>query len=271
MQLSNTATGAAFTLERERQELVFRATRLVAREVITPHYIRVRVQGDDLVGFGPSGHDDHIRIFFGGPDTVDVPFGSVEQLREFPSREFTPLAWGDDWLDLEFAVHGDEGVAGVWAANAPIGSVAGIGGPRGSLRIAGTPDAWLLAGDETAVPQIRRYAALIPEGATARILVEVADADHEIPIDAAVAVEYVHRDGSPEGLALAAALDAISAEDRPAGDLFGFVAAEQGIVKPGRALLCERWGLDPERIVVKGYWKRGDAGYHAPHVPGAQG
>lgn len=262
MQLSNTAPRAAFTLEREPQELVFRATRLVARRAITPHYIRVRVQGDDLVGFGPSGHDDHIRIFFGGPETVDAPFGSVEELRALPSREFTPLEWGEDWLDLEFAVHGDEGVAGVWAATAPIGSVAGIGGPRGSLRIAGTPDGWLLAGDETAVPQIRRYAALIPAGVPARILVEVADADHEIPIDAPVAVEYVHRADAPEGTALAAALDAIGAEDRPAGDLFGFVAAEQGIVKPGRALLCERWGLDPERIVVKGYWKRGEADGH---------
>ncbi|QBR73386.1 siderophore-interacting protein [Microbacterium sediminis] len=271
MQLSNTAPAGAFTLERERQELVFRATRLVAREIITPHYIRVRVQGDGLVGFGPSGHDDHIRIFFGGPETAGAPFGTVEQLRELPSREFTPLHWGEDWLDLEFAVHGDEGVAGVWAANAPIGSVAGIGGPRGSLRIDGTPDGWLLAGDETAVPQIRRYAALIPDGAPARILVEVADAAHEIPIDAPVAVEYVHRDGRVEGSALAAALDAIAAQDRPEGSVFGFVAAEQAIVKPGRALLCERWGLDPERIVVKGYWKRGDAGYHAPHGPGAQG
>ncbi|MGV9768539.1 siderophore-interacting protein [Microbacterium sp. NPDC003461] len=265
MPLSNTAPASAFALEREPQELRFRATRLVSREVITPHYLRIRLQGDDLVGFGPAGHDDHIRVFFGGPETADAPFGTVEELRALPSREFTPLAWGDDWLDLEFAVHGDEGVAGVWAATAPLGAIAGVGGPRGSMRVAGTPDGWLLAGDETAVPQIRRYAALIPEGADARILVEVADAAHEIPIDAPVRVEYVHRDGAAEGRALAAALDAVTAEQRPAGSVFGFVAAEQSIVKPGRALLCDRWGLGPEQIVVKGYWKRGDAGYHAPH------
>ncbi|WP_261165339.1 siderophore-interacting protein [Microbacterium sp. Marseille-Q6965] len=265
MTLSNTAPASAFTLEREPQELKFRATRLVSREVITPHYIRVRLQGDDLVGFGPSGHDDHIRVFFGGPETAEARFGTVDELRALPSREFTPLAWGEDWLDLEFAVHGDEGVAGVWAATAPLGAIAGVGGPRGSMRIQGMPDAWFLAGDETAVPQIRRYAALIPAGADARIVVEVADAGHEIPIEAPVPVEYVHRDGAAEGRALAAALDAVTTEQRPTGSIFGFVAAEQAIVKHGRALLCERWDLSPEHIVVKGYWKRGDAGYHAPH------
>ena len=47
--------------------------------------------------------------------------------------------------------------------------------------------------------------------------------------------------------------------------MFGFVAAEQAIVKSGRALLRERWALPAEQIVVKGYWKRGEAEYHAPH------
>ena len=39
---------------------------------------------------------------------------------------------------------------------------------------------------------------------------------------------------------------------------------EMKIVKPGRALL-ERWGINTAQAVVKGYWKRGEAEYHAPH------
>lgn len=269
------ATGIpqTFTLEREPLELRFRSAALVSREWITPGYVRVRVAGADLAGFGSPGHDDHIRIFL--PDPSGPAPATVEEMRAAPSREFTPLFWGveDDgtgWLDLEFAVHGDEGVAGVWAATAPLGAPIGVGGPRGSLSISGSPDAWLLAGDETAIPQIRRYAALIPAGAPATILVEVADGAHEVPIDAPVAVEYVHRGSTPAGSALATRLDAIDAGARPAGDVFGFVAAEQAIVRPGRALLVDRWGLDADRVVVKGYWKRGDAGYHAPHGPGAR-
>ncbi|GGH45454.1 siderophore-interacting protein [Microbacterium album] len=264
MSLSNSAR-LTFTLERQRLDTRFRFTTLAAREWITPDYVRIRLEGVELGGFGSPGHDDHIRVFFpeGRPETVD-------DMRAAPSREYTPLAWGSTpdgggWLELEFAVHGEEGVAGPWAATAPLGSLAGVGGPRGTLSIAGSPDAWLLAGDEAAVAQIRRYAALIPEGAPATILVEVADAAHEIPIDAPVAVEYVHRGAAPAGAALAARLDGIGADERSAGDVFGFVAAEQAIVKPGRALLCERWGIPSDRIVVKGYWKRGEAEYHAPH------
>jgi NADPH-dependent ferric siderophore reductase len=262
MTLSNPAV-ITFSLERSRLELRFRLTRLVARDWIAPDYVRVRVQGDDLAGFGEGlGHDDHIRIFFPEGDPV-----SVADLRESPSREFTPLQWGEDWLDLEFAVHGDAGVAGVWAATAPLGSLLGVGGPRGTCRIEGAPDAWFLAGDETAIPQIRRFAAAIPDGASARILVEVADAAHEVAIEAPVAIEYVHRDGAAPTAALIARLEELAEADRPEGDVFAFIAAEQAIVKPGRALVAGRWGIDPERAVIKGYWKADESGatYHAAH------
>ena len=78
-------------------------------------------------------------------------------------------------------------------------------------------------------------------------------------------IEHVHRGTAPAGSALAARIDAIGTADRPDGAVFGFVAAEQSIVKPGRALLLERWGLDTDHVVIKGYWKRGSAEYHAPH------
>ena len=64
---------------------------------------------------------------------------------------------------------------------------------------------------------------------------------------------------------LSARLDALTSADRPHGDVFAFIAAEQSIVRSGRALAIERWGLDADRIVVKGYWKRGEDTFHAPH------
>lgn len=259
---------AVFRLERRRLELRFRTARLTGRQWITPAFVRVRLEGDELRGFDSPGSDDHIRIFF-----PDAPPASIEELRAAPSREYTPLAWDGEqgWLELEFAIHSahasDPGVAAPWAAGAEIGTVVGIGGPRGSLLIEGRPDAWLLAGDESAVPAMRRFAHLMDQEATGRILVEVPDADRELAIAAppGVVVEQIHRADAPAGTALAARLDALEAGDRPAGSVFGFIAAEQSIVRPGRALLLDRWGLDPETVVVKGYWKRGEAEYHAPH------
>jgi len=261
---SGTTRTPSFRLDRRGLDLRFRTVRLAARQWITPSYVRIRLEGANLRGFDSPGSDDHIRVFF-----PESPPASVAELRAAPSREYTPLAWdGDDgWLDLEFALHGADGVAAPWAESAEIGALAGIGGPRGSMTITGRPDGWLLAGDETAVPAMRRFAHLMDADAVGRILVEVSGADHELAIDApaGVIVEQIHRGTAPSGTVLSARLDELTADDRPAGSVFGFVAAEQSIVKSGRALLRERWGLDAESVVVKGYWKRDEPEYHAPH------
>lgn len=255
--MSDTKSG--FSIERRGLELRFRNVTLSAREWLAPDFVRVRLSGSDLAGFDSPGSDDHMRLFF-----PSGPVGSVEELRAAPSREYTPLAWGDDWLDVEFAVHGDQGVAAPWAANAPLGSTIGVGGPRGAAVLTGEPGSWLLVGDETAIPAIRRFAALIPAGTPARIVIETVSAGREVEIDAPVPVEWLHRGEAPAGSALIAFLDALTADDVVGDDPFVFIAAEQSIVKPGRALLG-RWDVDSANAVVKGYWKRGEAEYHAPH------
>jgi len=283
MTSSNPVTNS-FSLEKEMVDLHFRAARLTNRYFATESYVRVRVEGDELAGFGSaSGIDDHVRIFLPPYDAAESPIADLpsgEELRAYPSREFTPVEWGTTedgvpYLDLEFALHGDlespkapeddHGVASHWAVHAPIGSAIGVGGPRGTTRIIGSPNGWLLAGDETAIAQIRRYAAAIPEDVPALILIEVRNGAHQVDIDTTAPVAYVHRgsDGVP-GSALASALLALDEDDKPGEDPFVFIAAEQSIVKPARDL-ASRWNVDIERAIIKGYWKTGDIEYHAAH------
>ncbi|MFB7251101.1 siderophore-interacting protein [Microbacterium sp. NPDC056234] len=253
-----TSSNPPFTIERRMNDLRFRTVALASRERLAPNYVRVRLEGEDLAGFESPGADDHMRLFF----PAEIP-DTVEELRAAPSREYTPLFWGDGWLEVEFAVHGGEGVAAPWAATAPLGARIGVGGPRGSAVLTGTPGSWMLVGDETAIPAIRRFAARIDE-APARIVIEVRTREDEITIDAPVDVEWLHRGDASSGSALIAFLESLRAEDAVGEHPFVFIAAEQAIVKPGRALL-ERWGVDTAQAVVKGYWKRGEAEYHAPH------
>lgn len=252
---------SGFTIERRGLDLRFRTVALESREWLSPHYVRVRLRGSDLEGFSSLGSDDHMRLFFPDDTVSDAP--SVDEMRSYPSREYTPLSWGGDWLDVEFAVHGDEGVAAPWAASAPLGSLIGVGGPRGSAVIVGDPGSWLLVGDETAIPAIRRFAGLIPDGTLARIVIEVASEADVVDIEAPVEVEWLYRGEDPAASRLTVFLDALDAADAVGVDPFCFIAAEQRIVKPGRALLG-RWGVDTGKAVVKGYWKRGEAEYHAP-------
>lgn len=260
-----TSNQTTFTLTRQGLDLKLRRAELVGRAWQNDAYVRVRVRGPELIGFSSPGSDDHMRLFFPAG-----PAESIDELRAAPSREYTPFAWDEDWLEVEFLIHGaagDRGVAAEWAAGAPLGATIGVGGPRGSMVIEGAPGAWFLAGDETAVPAMRRFAGLMPADAAGHVLIEVPDARHELAVEVpeGVRVEFVHRGATPGGIALGERLDALTAEDRPEGDVFAFIAAEQAIVKPGRALALERWGLDADRIVVKGYWKRGDDVFHAPH------
>lgn len=256
--MSNPTLGAR--LEPRRHDLVFRAANLAQRTFLTPSYVRLRFEGADLRGFDSPGADDHIRVFF--PDEAEG------DLRSAPSREYTPVSWDADagWLDIDVALHG-AGLGSRWAESAALGAPVGVGGPRGSMVLVGRPDAWLLAGDETAVPAIRRFAAAMDDDAVGRIAVEVPDAAHDLPVAAPPGVEVVqvHRGERAAGEELADWLDALDVEERPDGCVFGFVAAEQSVVRAGRALLLDRWTGDPAATVVKGYWKRGSAEYHAPH------
>lgn len=258
MILSNPRLAAR--LEPRRHDLVFRSATLAARTFLTPSYVRLRVEGPELRGFDSPGADDHIRVFF--------PTEPVRDLREAPNREYTPVSWDAEagWLDIDVALHG-AGVGSRWAASAPLGAPVGVGGPRGSMVLVGRPDAWLLAGDETAVPAIRRFAAAMDDDAVGRIAIEVPDAAHDLAVAAPPGVEVVqlHRGERPAGEELGDWLDALDVEERPDGCVFGFVAAEQSVVRSGRALLLDRWTGDPAATVVKGYWKRGTAEYHAPH------
>lgn len=255
----------AFTLARHTHRLTLRTARLVARRELAPRYLRLRFAGPELVGFDSPGADDHIRLFFPGEGETISAEWPIERWRAMPSREYTPRWWDAEAgvLEVEFFVHDGDGVASRFAATAPTGAVVGVAGPRGSTVFHGRPESWFLAGDETAACAIQRFVAQAGPHATGRVLLEVTDPDHTIPIDAppSVDVSYVYRrDGG-----LAAALEASTAADRPPGDLFAFVAAEASIVKPGRRLLVDRWGLAPERAVVKGYWRAGDPTWHAPH------
>ena len=54
--------------------------------------------------------------------------------------------------------------------------------------------------------------------------------------------------------ALAEAIVALPAPSDPL-ERFVFACGEQSLVAPARGLLAH-WGIDVERAVVKGYWKR---------------
>jgi NADPH-dependent ferric siderophore reductase len=160
-------------------------------------------------------------------------------------------------VDVDFVLHGD-GPAAAWAAAAGPGAVLAIAG-SGSLGFS-PARTLLLAADETALPAVARILAEVPPDTGGIALLEVADAAEEQDLGAPAGVElrWLHRGGIPPGES-SLLVEAVSALDRPAGEVFAWVGAESTTVRAVRADLRGRWGLGRAEHHAIGYWRRGRA------------
>ncbi|WP_086828770.1 siderophore-interacting protein [Streptomyces sp. NRRL B-24572] len=248
--------------------------RVVHTERITPHMVRVVLGGPGLDGFAADTYTDHyVKLLF-APEGVAYPEPfDIERIRtEFPrdqwptTRTYTVRAWDPVHreLTIDFVVHGDEGLAGPWAARARAGETVRFLGPGGGYAPDPAADWHLLAGDESALPAIAVALEQLPEGAKAHAFIEIADAAEEQKLATAAGIEvtWLHRGGRPVGEAL---VEAVTALDFPAGDVHAFVHGEAGFVKELRRHLRLDRGVARERLSISGYWRLGksDEGWRA--------
>jgi NADPH-dependent ferric siderophore reductase len=250
-----------------RPPRVARVGEVVRTFRVTPHMIRVVLGGEGLAGF-PAGEftDHYVKLLFppaGAP--YGVPF-DVEQVRaELPqelwpvTRTYTVRAWDPDSgeLTIDFVHHGDEGLAGPWAASATPGDRIQMFGPGGAYAPSPEADWHLLAGDESALPAIAAALTRLSSGTQALVFVEVEGPDEEqgdLVLGEDVGLVWVHRGSGVPGEAVVAA---IRAAQLPAGTGHVFVHGEAGLVRDLRLHLRAERGLAPEFTSISGYWRRG--------------
>ncbi|WP_329458682.1 siderophore-interacting protein [Streptomyces sp. NBC_01497] len=252
--------------EPRRKAPTAREARVVRTERITPHMVRIVIGGEGLASLQCGEFTDHyVKVIFAAPGVrYPEPFDMERIREEFPreqwptTRTYTVRAFDPDALEmtLDFVVHGDEGLAGPWAARAVPGETVRFLGPGGLY--APDPDAdWhLLAGDESALPAIAAALERVPSDVPVHAFVEVADPAEEqkIACPAGVEVTWLHRGGRPVGEALVAAVREL---DFPAGDVHAFVHGEAGVVKELRRHLRQERQVPRERLSVSGYWRHG--------------
>jgi len=233
--------------------------------------------GADLAGFTSAAADDHVKLFLPEPGTERPtqptlgPNGPVwpndqpkPVMRDYTPRRYDPTR-GE--LSIEFVLHDvggpHGGPASEWAAQAAPGQWLGVGGPRGSMLIPEDYDAYLLAGDESALPAIARRLEEMRPGTPAVVLIEVADAAEQrhLPTAAQAAVTWLHRNGAPAGTTSLLA-DALRAQKLPSGDLHAWIAGEIETARTLRAMLMEQAGLVRAQIHAAGYWRIGEAASH---------
>ncbi|UED82849.1 siderophore-interacting protein [Streptomyces profundus] len=242
--------------------------RVLHKERLTPHMIRVVFAGEGLRDFATSGCTDHyVKLLFPAPGvTYPEPFDIATIRAELPraswprTRTYTVAAWDAEarQLTVDFVYHGDQGLAGPWAAAARSGDELYLLGPGGGYAPSADADWHLLAGDESALPAIAAGLAGLPEGARAVAYIEVAGPEEEqkLAVPAGpVEVHWLHRGERRVGDAV---VDAVTALDFPPGEVQVFVHGEAHMVKALRRHLRHDRGLPREGVKsVSGYWRKG--------------
>src|SRR3954466_5465173 len=135
-------------------------------ERLTPRMVSVVFGGDELEGFGAGEFTDHY-----------VKLRIDERTRTYTVRE-----WDGERLTIDFVVHGDEGVAGPWAAAARPGDELELRGPGGAYTPDPGADWHPMIGDAAVIPAIAASLRRIPAGVPVHVLVAVDGPEEEQPL-----------------------------------------------------------------------------------------
>jgi NADPH-dependent ferric siderophore reductase len=216
----------------------------------------------ELEGFSAGAFTDHyVKLTLPPPGAgYAAPFDQEEIRASHPreqwprTRTYTVSDWDPvrELLSIDFVVHGDEGIAGPWAARAKPGDRVQLRGPGGAYTPDPEADRYLLAGDPSVIPAITASLRRIPPGRPVRVLLQVADAADELALvtDGDLQVTWIR---SQDDSAL---VDVLCGEAWPDGKLDAFVHGEASSVRALRKFLLVDHSLPREQLSASGYWKR---------------
>lgn len=239
---------------------------VVRTEWLTPTLVRVVLGGGTLGGFAMvPATDAYVNLAF-PPERAS--YGGVFEpavireerpRREWPARRrFTVRRWDQvaRELTIDFVVHGDEGVAGRWAASAAKGDVLVFDGPAGGYRPEPTADWHLLVGDESALPAIAASVEGLPPGASAVVRVVCDGPDHQVELDSAATLDvaWLHRAGAAQDSDLLTS--AVQDLAFPPGSGHAFVHGEAEEIRAVRRHLLQDRGWVRASMSCSPYWRR---------------
>lgn len=244
----------------------------VARaERISPHFVRVTLSGEALQHWRHIGFDQWFRLALPiAEDTcfdklsdrfdmrgylryLSLPKATRPVIRNYTVRGYRPEQ-GE--LDIDFVVHGAEGIAGPWAESLPIGAPVALIDQGSGFAQARDMSRVLLAGEESSLPAVLGILRDLPAHATGDAIIEVPDiADAQAVISpAGVRLHWlVRRHGDRPG---AQALDTLREVAVSDVSLTAFVAGEQQLASGGRKHLVNELGVPKSQVSFCGYWRQ---------------
>ena len=226
--------------------------------------VQVTLHGAELAGLAVEDPAASVRVLLPEPgsDRLVLPsWTGNEFLRSDggrpPIRTLTPRRVDPEVLELDVAVvvHG-AGAASRWARTAAAGGPAAVSGPGRGYAVPPDAGAFLLAGDETALPAIGQLLEALPGPVEVEVHLEIAAADARMALAERAGVTVSWHElapGEPPGTALVDAVSGAPVDD----GTHVWVAGEAAAVQRIRRMLFEERGIPRRRATVRGYWKHG--------------
>lgn len=241
---------------------------VVERIQIAPRLVRIVAGGPGISAVSDNGCTDaYSKMLFAQPGTDLTPPYDLDALRAELPAELMPstrtytvrrfdLEKGQVWID--FVVHGDEGVAGPWAARAQPGDPIVLRGIGGGYSPDPEADWHLLGGDESAIPAIASALEAMPVDARGFAFIEVDGVADEMDLVApeGITIAWLHRDGAAAGTS-SVLVDAIRGSEWLDGRVQVFVHGERGAMKALRPYFTDERGLERADLSLSPYWAYG--------------
>jgi NADPH-dependent ferric siderophore reductase len=214
---------------------------------LTPTLTRIVFGGEGLAGFEVGEFTDHyVKLQF---PRAGAPADERPKVRTYTVREWDA---GRGLLTVDFVVHGEEGIAGPWAAAAAPGDTLELRGPGGGY----APDptaAWhLMAGDTSVIPAISTALPRVAAGVPVHVFLQVHGPEEEVELDSPgdLHLHWLHGDADER------VATAIAALDFPPGEPQVFLHGEATSVRLARRHLIVDRAVPATALSASGYWKR---------------
>jgi len=241
---------------------------VLRKELLSPHMVRIVAGGPGFSDYANNDYvDRYVKIVFPQPG-VDYDFPlDLWTIRETMPREQWPhtrtytIRWVDvaaQELAIDFVVHGDEGLAGPWAAAAEPGETLVFTGPGGGFNPNPDADWYLFAGDDAAIPAVAASVEALAPDARGVAYLEVDSEADILPIAAPAGLEmhWLLRRGVPAGSS-DLLLEALRNTQWLPGQVDVFAHGERGYMKGLREIFFVQRGLERSQVSLSGYWAQG--------------
>lgn len=234
----------------------------------TPLMRRLVLRSDAVRGLETTEPGEIITLFWPAEGTGEIVLPEPGKWRVTEgqhTRNLTVRAIDREAgeVTIDFFVHGPDGKAAQWAADAKPGDRVGFGGCR--VHWVGDPAAaWtLLVGDETALPAMAAIIESRPEGHRTLVVAEVRDEREHAALDTSRAeAHWLHRGDRAPGRGRALE-EFVRTLELPDGRGQVWAAGESLTIRSLRGHLVAERGLAKDTVSALGYW-------HHPRPPRAR-